>query len=263
MTSKGCGVKFNALAKTAEKFVIDNSPAILSGLAVAGVVSTVYLAVKATFKASDWIEGENQDRRIKRDKNPLPMSPKEKFALTWRLYIPAVGTGALTIASIIGSNRIGAARATALAAAFKISESAFDEYKTKVIEKIGEKKESVVRDEIAQNRVNQIPAGKEVIFVGGTQLCFDMFSGRSFMADLETLRQAQNTLNHRILSDFYASLSDYYDLIGLPPIGMSDEVGWNSDKLLECTYSGVLHEGKPMIAIDFSVVPIRGYNRLV
>lgn len=254
-------MKFDALAKTAEKFVIDNSPAILSGLAVAGVVSTAYLAVKATFRAAQEIRAEEDALLL--HPTLTPMKNKYKLKLIWRLYIPAVGTGALTIASIIGSNRIGAARATALAAAFKISESAFDEYKTKVIEKIGEKKESVVRDEIAQNRVNQIPAGKEVIFVGGTQLCFDMFSGRSFMADLETLRQAQNTLNHRILSDFYASLSDYYDLIGLPPIGMSDEVGWNSDKLLECTYSGVLHEGKPMIAIDFSVVPIRGYNRLV
>ena len=51
-------MKFDALAKTAEKFVIDNSPAILSGLAVAGVVSTAYLAAKASFKAALVIDAD-------------------------------------------------------------------------------------------------------------------------------------------------------------------------------------------------------------
>lgn len=250
-------MKFSALAKTAEKFVTDNSPAILSGLAVAGVLGTAYLTAKAAYKTREVFEENMVNLSVKQ------IPTKEKFLLAWRLYIPAVGTGALTIACVIGANRIGAARATALAAAFKISEQAFEEYKTKVIEKIGEKKEADVRAEVAQERTNKIPQGAEIVYVAGTQRCYDAFSGRIFTSDLERLRQAQNTLNHMVLNDFYASLSDFYDLIGLPPIQTSDEVGWNSDKLLECKYSAVLHESIPMIYIEFSVVPIRGFNRVV
>jgi len=66
-----------------------------------------------------------------------------------------------------------------------------------------------------------------------------------------------------VLNDFYASLSDFYDLIGLPTTSFSDEVGWNSDRLLELQFSTVLSDdGRPCISIDFRTVPIRDYYKV-
>jgi hypothetical protein len=61
----------------------------------------------------------------------------------------------------------------------------------------------------------------------------------------------------------YASLSDFYHLIGLPSTSFSDEVGWTSDKLLELEISTVLSEDeRPCLSIGFNVAPIRNYYKI-
>ena len=62
----------------------------------------------------------------------------------------------------------------------------------------------------------------------------------------------------------YASLTDFYDEIGLPETAVSGYVGWNTDELLEVTYSSILSDdGKPVLAIDFRADPLNGYDHLV
>jgi hypothetical protein len=97
---------------------------------------------------------------------------------------------------------------------------------------------------------------------GGTALCLEPYSGRYFQSDMEALKAAQNALNYQVLNSYYASLSDFYDLIGLDRTKLSDEVGWNSDELMELTFSSCLADGKPCLVMDFHVKPIRDYYRV-
>lgn len=250
------------LAKRMEKFAVDNSPAILTAIGVTGTLTTAYLSGKASFKAGQIIQEEN---RILQDRGKTFLDNKEKVKLVWKEYIPAASTATLTVTCIIGANRIGTRRAAALATAYSVSEKAFAEYKEKVVEKIGQKKEQAIRDEIAQDRVNNQPVvQREIIIAGsGDVLCYDKFTGRYFKSDMESLRRAENDVNYQVLNSMYATLSDYYERIGLPATSASEEVGWNCDKLLEVRYSTTLSDdGKPCIAIDFVVAPIRGYARL-
>jgi hypothetical protein len=155
-------------------------------------------------------------------------------------------------------------RAAAVAAAYTLSEKAFSEYKDKVVEKLGDKKEQAIRDEIAQEQVtrNPVPESQIIIMDGSSVLCREAFTGRYFLSDMETLRKAANDLNHQINNNYYAALTDLYDLIGLEHTSYSDEVGWNADKLLEMNFSTALTDGgKPVIVMDYAVVPIRGYAR--
>lgn len=253
------------IAKRAEKFAFDNSPLILTAVGTAGVITTAVLTGKASFKAADIIDKEQTKLRLHSNEVPRPeLDAKEKFVLVWKLYIPAVGTGVLTIAAVVGANQIGTRRAAAMAAAYSVSERAFTEYKEKVADKFGEGKERQVRDEIAQDRITKTSSDNSVIILGGgDQLCFDAWSGRYFMSDMETLKKAQNDLNYRILRDNYASLSDFYSLVGLDNTAESDEIGWNVDKEFEIEFSTCLaHDGRPAISIDFRAVPIRNYFRL-
>lgn len=250
---------FEELAKRLGRFTTDNSPAILTGIAVAGTITTAYLTAKASVKAVDIIREE----AIRWDVTTSDVFPRYKFQATWRLYIPAASSAALTIACIIGANRIGTSRATAMAAAYSLTERAYNEYREKVVEKIGSNKERVYRDEIIQERVRNDPAYREVIVSGLDVLCYDKFTGRYFTSDMETLKKAQNDTNYQINSDYYASLTDFYNRIGLRPTGMSDEVGWNSDRLLELSFSSVLaDDGRPCLAFEFTVVPVRGFYRV-
>lgn len=243
----------------AKKFAADNAPAILTGVSVAGVVGTVYLTAKASFKSAEILR--RHEALLSNTDHPI--TTKEKVELCWRAYIPAAGVGALTIAAMIISNRISDKRAAALATAVSLGDRLFAEYKEKVKEKIGENKERDIQDEIAQDRVNtNPPSSAQVIITGdGDHLCYDMYSGRYFKSNMEALKKAQNDTNYQILGDSYASLTDFYGRIGLRSTESSDEVGWTADnEQLELIFSAVMtEEDKPCLAFRFNVKPFRGY----
>jgi len=246
-------VTLSELLKRSGKIVADNSPAILTAIGVTGTLTTAFLTGKASFRAAERLTEESYD---------LPT--KEKVKIVWKLYIPAALSGAATVAVIIAANRVGSRRAAALAAAYSLSERAFEQYKEKVIATIGAKKEQAVQDSLAQDRVrNDPPGSREVFVIGGSEtLCHDAFSGRYFTCDVESLRRAENETNHQILGDGYASLTDLYYRIGLRPTAMSDEVGWTSDVLLGMKFSSVLTEDdRPCLSINFVAGPIRNYHK--
>jgi hypothetical protein len=250
---------FRQLSNQAQRFLVENSPAILTGIGVAGTLTTAYLTGRATFKAAEIINQKN----LEKDISDLYMPPKEKLKLVWRLYVPAAGTAALTIAAIIYANRISDKRAAALAAAYAFSQTTFEEYKDKVIEKMGPKKEELVRAEIDQERFNEVSADKNVVIIGkGDVLCFETFTGRIFMSDMETLRKAMNDINLEIINGVYASLTDFYHLVGLPSTGVSDDLGWNTDHPLKLNFTTILSDdNRPCLAFSYNIHPVKDYNQ--
>jgi hypothetical protein len=250
------------------KLVGVNSTTILTGMGVTGVVTTAYLTGRASFKAAQIIDRETQRRvatAMTPDKTEPEMTPKEKLKLVWPLYVAPISLGTTTITAIVMSNHAASKKIAALTVASGISERAFQEYKAKVVEKLGETKEIGIRDAVAQDRVNQTPLPtREVIIAGsGDVLCFDMTTGRYFVSSMEKIRQAENKVNYDIINHDYASLSAFYDEIGLPPTPYSDTVGWNTINRLEVTFSTVLSpDNRPCIAIDFLSAPFIEYSRL-
>lgn len=253
-------MNIQGLAKHVERVAVDNSPAILTAIGVTGTVTTAIFASKASFKAADIIrEMESEDGVLEDPKQRLV----ERTKATWQLYIPAVGVGTATIACIVFANQIGTRRAAAMAAAYSMSEKAFSEYREKIVEKVGATKEQEARDEIAQERVERNPLGSQVIVMNDREvLCFDQYTGRYFNSDMETLKQAQNKINYRMIRENYASLNDFYDCVGLDWVPTGDDIGWNSEQMLELSFTTVLSDDqRPCIAIDFHTVPVRNFYR--
>lgn len=242
--------------RQAGRLISDNSPAILTATAVAGVLSTAVLATKATINVTRRLDNEHAG-----EVHLLPL--KTVVEEVWKDYIPAAAVGAATIACIIGANTISTRRNAALISVYSITESAFKDYQEKVRSQIGERQEQKVRDTIAQDRVANDPDSKEVVIFGtGEVLCYDLYTGRYFTSTMETLRKAQNDLNAKIISDMYASQNDFYTFANLPRVTYGDEVGWNIDHLLELDFSSVLStDGKPCLAIGFRELPTAGYHK--
>lgn len=244
------------LAKGASRVINNNAPAILTACAVVGVATTTVFAVKATPKALGLIEAaeENADE---------PLTVPQKIRITAPCYMPALGMGAATMACIVGANTTSMKRNAAMISAYTLSETAFKEYQAKVVETLGAKKEQVVRDDIAQERVKRNPPESSVVFTGnGRVLCYEMLTGRYFESTHEDLRKAENNVNKQIINDMYASQNDFYREIGLSPTKMGDELGWNTDRLLELQFSTILSEdNRPCIAIDYRVHANRGYHK--
>lgn len=261
-------MNFNSILRRARKTATDNTPAILTAIGVTGTIATAVLAGKASFKAAELI-AEHEEVSEKFHMNDVTsqeeyeknLSFKTKADLVWKLYVPAIGTGAVTIACIVASNHVSTKRAAALASAYTISQEACREYKDKVLEKLGEKKEQELRDEISQDRVNRNPLGTFIVS-NANALCLDLHSGRYFRCDMETIRKAENDINYRILGDNYASLTDFWEKVGLDRTSESDEIGWNSDMKLEVIYATALADNnEPCITLEFRKTPIRGFHK--
>lgn len=244
--------------------VEDNSTTILTGIGVAGTVTTAVLTGRATFKAAYIIHKESLQRTpgdepVGSDFAGLPdLTTSEKIKLVWPQYIPAVGVGALTIGAIVYSNRLSAKETAAMAAAYSMSDKTFQEYKEKVQEKLGQKREEAIRDEVAQERINRNPPGERTIIItgGGDVLCYDVVTDRYFNSTVENIKKAENLVNGEIVSYDAVPLSRFYDAIGLRPTPYTEEIGWNLDNRCEVQFSTVLSpDQRPCISIDFARYP--------
>lgn len=253
---------FTQLVARATRAADRNSPVLLSAMAMVGTVSTAYLSAKAGHQAAAELARHNERADI--NGRPRP-DRKEQAKLVWAYYIAPASTVAGTIVAIYGANKISSHRTAAIAAAYGLTEKAFNEYRDKVVEKIGENKEREVRDEIAQDQIKANPKGdREVIILpGGDQLCFEAWTARYFMSTMEDLKKAQNDINYKILRDDYATLSEFYNKIGLPPTQFSDELGWNVMEKLELQFSAALDdEGKPCLSISYYTEPVHNFHPL-
>lgn len=244
--------------KHAEIWTTKHSPEILTGLGITGMFSMTVMAVKATPKAMRLIEEKKREEQVD------ALSVGETIKVAWKPYIPVALTGIFSTACLIGSNSVNSRRNAALAAAYKLSETALAEYKDKVIETVGEKKEKEVRDKIAKSKVeNNPPKSNEIIVTGkGKTLCFEVISGRYFESDIDTIKQVENKINHRLLRNNTLSLSEFYYELGLSATSISDDMGWNVENGLINLYlsSQLTHDGELSVVIDYETIPKYGYN---
>ena len=235
--------------------VNSNSSTILSGAAIAGVAATAILTAKATLKAK---------RRMEASPTVDWKDPREKISECWKFYIPPVLAGSATVACIIGAHQIGLRRNAALLGAYTLADTAFREYKEEVLEQLGRTKEQKVTDEIARKKIegNPVSDAQVIITGGGDQLCYDMLTGRYFKSDIETIRKAANDINREIVSgNMYASLNEFWALLGLGSTVVGEELGFNLENFIDLVFSSHLaDDGRPCLAVGFTQLPNKEYT---
>lgn len=249
------------IAKDVRSSLSKHSPEILIGMGIAGAVTTTVLAVKATPKALQLMEDKKKELDV--DK----LGKVDVVKATWKCYVPAAISGVASVACLVGSHSVNVRRNAALATAYKLSETAFTEYRDSVIETIGEKKEKTVRDKVSEKQVEKNPMSTtEVIVTGkGQTLFFDPLSSRYFYSDINKINKAENKLNKWINCDPFnagVTVNDFYNEIGLPHTATGDNLGWNLDIGLVDIYTsaqkvaeGEEHEGEPCLVINFTNPP--------
>lgn len=234
------------------------SPEILAGIGIAGMITTVVLAVKATPKALTLIDEASNEKNAE-------LTRMEVVKAAWKPYVPAIITGVMSTTCMIGSVHIGTRRIATISTAYKLTETAFSEYKDKVVETIGEKKEKTIKEKLDKDKVDQNPVtNREVIVTEkGNTLCYDCISGRYFKSDIEKIKKAVNEINRQLTYDMYVSLNEFYDELGLPDTKLGGELGWNlEDGLVEPSFSSqIAEDGTPCIVLDYNVAPRYNYYK--
>lgn len=248
--------------KNVQSTIKSHSPEILTAVGIVGMAATTVMAVRATPKALKCIE----DAKLEKQDDHL--TPVEAVKATWKCYIPAAVTGVTSTACLIGASSANTRRNAALMTAYNVTRTALTEYKDKVVETIGEKKEQAIRENIAKDKLDKDPVtNREVIITEkGNTLCYDGVFGRYFKSDIDTIKRAINSINRKIVAgDMYVSLNEFYDEIGLEPIEIGNQLGWNiDDGEIEIEFSSQLAaDGTPCLVIGYNVDPKYGYSRFV
>ena len=250
-----------------------NAPTILTAFGCAAEVLTAVLAVRGYKRACDILEQnkteimenlEEADREFI-DENDLNYTYKDHVRLCWKCYIPAVLMGASGIAAIITANRVNLNRNLALAGAYELSRTAYEEYRAQVVERIGEKREGEIRGEIAQKKIDRNPPeNKGVLMVPeGQVLCLDSTSGRYFKSSIENIRRIENELNRRLMTEMWVPLNDLYYELGLPYTTVGRDLGWNinRDGFVRFDYDSALDpNNNPCLVLGMLVEPREDYS---
>ena len=250
------GTQVTKLTKEAVQFIDKNLPTICTAGSVLATVAAVVLASDAGAEAASIIEEYAKDHDLEAKDVPIA----EKVRLTWKCYAKAAAAAGTSAGLAIAANHVNLKRITALGAAYSIADTKLREYKEHVTEKLGEKSEKVVRDDIAHDMVTLTPMDTVLNTGQGNTLCYDCVSGRYFMSSVEAIRQAANTLNYAMFSEMNETLNYFYELINLPEVKIGDMLGWNVDDPLNVNFHAVLKdEHTPVIAIEYDLKPINEF----
>lgn len=213
-------------------FFKKHSSTILTVVGAGGVVATAVLAVKATPKALQLIEDaknkQNSDILLESMANNWEtpcayvekLKPIEVIKVAWKPYIPAIITGASTIACIFGANMLNKRHQAALMSAYAVLDSSYKEYREKTKTLYGEDAKRIDH-EIAKSKFNE-----DIEVVPDKELFFDMYTMQSFYATLEEVEEAEKLFNQNFLSSGFAYLNDYCEIMGMELKDYGYDIGW-------------------------------------
>lgn len=252
-------INITQLALPAQKFLQNNATTLLTGVGVTGTVATAVLAGKGGYKAALIIDTERQARKPSPGEDisgeDRTITHQDKVKLVWPEFIPAIGVGTVTIASILFAHKMNAGRAATLAAAYSLSENKLNEFRAKVTEKLGP-------EETADLEKKEVVVPNMPVFVEGDVLFLDTLTGRYFRSTLYTVQQAELTTNREIMKHGYASAGLFYSEIDMDDSEILEDLGWDSLYLVNLNLTPAINaEGKLYIVMDHLSKPKPDFSR--
>jgi hypothetical protein len=244
------------LFANAKGATIKHAPQILTGLAVAGTVSTVVFAVRATPHAYEALVAEQL-----RSGTDEPLTKKEVVKTTWAFYIPTALMGATTLACIISANSIHMRRVTALAAAYQLADKASETFHEKMLDTFGEEAVYEAKKDILQDYLNEDPIEKNPPKVPqpqaqGPELFYDSLSGRYFYHSVVGVEHAVNVVNQHLVGSTWVSLNEFYSELGLDHVRLGEDLGWVPDNLVHVDFETMLAtDGRPCVVLNYLTEP--------
>jgi hypothetical protein len=222
-----------------------NSPSLLFGAGVVGVVGSTVLACRATLKMQDVLEEtqeklntaktlQHDDYSEKDRQRDVAIIHVQAGAKILRLYGPSILVGGASIAALTRSHNILNERNAALTAAYAALDKGFREYRGRVVEKYGEDQDREFRHGSKEVEIMEDGKKKTVTRVGDDDPSvyarfFDPFSAswsKEPEYNLVFLQCQQSYANDLLLARGHVFLNEVYDLLGIPRSKAGSIVGW-------------------------------------
>lgn len=242
------------LGKKSGLYLKRNAPTILTCVGAVGVVATTVTAVKSTPKALDILEKA-------KDEKGEDLTKLEIVKYAGPVYIPTIIFGVSTIACIFSANILNKRKQATLISAYALLDNSYKEYKKKVTELYGDKADFEVTNEIAKDNYEEDTVINSSDDIENQQLFYDMYSKRYFTTTNETVLSAEYAINKIMAQDSYATLNEFYDLLGIPNVEYGDTIGWSAAQLFEMHWTSwidfnhkktIFDDGLECYIIDFT-----------
>ena len=249
-----------------------NSPHILFGVGVTGVVGGTVLACRATLKLHDTLDEFSHEVRDNKDnassKDMAYIYGKNIAKLT-KLYAPAALVGGAGLVCLTSSHLQLNNRNKALTVAYAGLAKAYDEYRKRVREEVGEEKEIELFHGIETQSMKMDGKTIEAKIVDPNKLSiytriFDE-SNVNYRKDAELnkifIQCQQNYFNLILQTRGHVFLNEVYDHLGFEHSKAGALVGWvvgNGDNyisfhLYEASNSRFINGDERAIVMDFNV----------
>lgn len=234
-------------------FLKDNDTAILTGFAIAGVVSTGIFAGKASLKADKILEEAEKNTKE-------PLDRKEKLKLVAPAFIPAGICCGLTITCICKTHSMDSNKLATMTYACSMSERAMKTME----EKLGDKKLKSVRESIFEDDVRNDPPRSETIRDTGrgkTKFRDGIFGG-DFYSDIEYVKSVFNKYNKMLNDGDIVYVNDIRWDLGLPQTEIGSMMGWDCGQLDEMLTSVIIERDLQDVSEnDVDNIFVISYNR--
>lgn len=244
-----------------------NTPTVLFGLGVVGVVAAGVLACRATLHLEEDVivpnEEDQETLQILLDKNEITpqVYTKERAKLKTRLvlnvawkYAPAVIVGGVGVAALTGSHVILTRRNASLVAAYATISKSFDEYRQRVRDELGEEKDREFRFGTENVEIDDPdnPGKKKTVKRAKTAPDYARIFSRDTSQswdprpehNLVFLKSVQQYCTDTLRANKILTLNEVYDALGLTRTAAGAVVGWR--------YNNPHHNGDNRV--DFSIL---------
>ena len=258
--------KFNRVGLSIKK----HSPEILIAAGVVGTVTSAVMACKATTKVEGIMEKAKKDVDFMHEcgdqgyvKDPsngelVPYSEedlKKDLTITYvktgvelvKLYAPAIALGALSLTAIVSSHNILRKRNIALATAYTTVNTAFKEYRGRVVERFGKELDRELRYNIKAKEVEEtvIDENGEEKTITKTVDVLDpntlgMFTrvfddgnpgwDKNPELTMFYLKQQQSYANEKLKAQGHLFLNEVLKMLGYPLTPTGNLFGWIYDE---------------------------------
>lgn len=241
-----------------------NSPELLVGAGIVGIIGATVLACKATTKASaifeehktemEIIKKVNADEDLKADHDYDEKEYRKDLAIRYtktsveliKLYAPSFILGTLSIGMVLKSHDILKKRNIAMGAAYTILNENFGKYKERVKEHLGDEAEKNLRYNLKKEKTERVETDEDgeekkveetvdiidETTVGEYAKFFDEYN-ENWTKDPEHnlffLKAQERYANDLLQSKGILFLNEVYKMLGIPETKAGQVVGWVKD----------------------------------
>jgi hypothetical protein len=250
-----------------------NSPHIFFAGGMIGIAGSTFLACRATLKLEKTVDEIKDDFDILHKLHAGDVEVEGKTIQKYtddeyrkallvvygksglkvaKLYGPSILLGSASIAALTGSHVQLTRRNSALSATLALVTQAYDEYRARVREEVGEKRELELYRDIRDVEIENEKGKKETVQVAqstGGSIYARWFDERSYCWEPHpetnkiALSAKQNYFNQRLNVYGHVFLNEVYDALGLERSPAGSQVGWLKDGGPDNTGDGYIDFG--------------------